>query len=236
MHDGVKQFTDMVPKVDLSDRDALALLIVDMQYHDASPDHGLTRAWERTAPGSMRYYAERLDSTTVPATAKLLDTFRRERLQVVHLVLGSDYRDLRDCPPRFRAWTRNLEAATGVADVWWSGNPDFRILEPLAPREGETVVKKTTNGAFNGSDLDSVLSRMGITTLAIAGVVTSACVETTARDAADRGYHCVLVSEAMADYDPEMHDATLRAFALNFGSVAETADELAAAIRQGTSI
>ncbi|MBK1698558.1 cysteine hydrolase family protein [Rhodovibrio salinarum] len=236
MHDGVKQFTDMVPKVDLSDRDALALLLVDLQYHDASPDHGLTRAWERAAPGSMRYYAERLETTAVPAATKLLEAFRRERLQVIHLVLGSDYRDLRDCPPRFRAWTRNLEAATGVADVWWSGNPNFRILDPLTPAADETVVQKTTNGAFNGSSLDSVLSRMGITTLVIAGVVTSACVETTARDAADRGYHCVLVSEAMADYDPQMHAATLRAFALNFGRVAETADEVTAAVRQREAI
>ncbi len=233
MHDGVQRFEDMVPPVDLSQRDRLALLVIDMQYHDASPDHGLTRAWEAAAPGSMRYYSERLRGTTVPAIERLLRFFRRERLQVVHLVLGSDYRDLRDCPPRFRAWTRNLEATVGLNDVWWSGNPDFRILEPLTPVEGETVVQKTTNGAFNGSDLDRVLTRMGLTSLVITGVVTSACVDTTARDAADRGYDCLLVAEATADYDAEMQAASVRSFGLNFGRVAETADSVIAAIERG---
>lgn len=236
MHDGVKQFTDMVPRVDLSARDSMALLIIDMQYHDASPERGLSRAWERILPGSMHYYNARLRSTTVPAIQSLLEAFRTERLPIVHLVLGSDYRDLRDCPPRFRAWTRNLEAATGIQDLWWSGNPDFAILEELAPREGETVIRKTTNGAFNGSELNRTLKRMGITTLVVTGVVTSACVDATARDAADRGYACVLVADAVADYDHEMHVATLKAFALHFGRVADTAAEVISAIRGRASI
>lgn len=236
MHNGVKQLSDMVPKVDLGARDRMALLIIDMQYHDAAPDRGLGRAWAAIAPGSMDYYNDRLQTKTVPAIRALLDFFRAERLPVIHLVLGSDYQDLRDCPPRFRNWTRNLEAATGIRDLWWSGNPDFQILEELAPIDGETVVKKTTNGAFNGSELDPTLARMGISTLVITGVATSACVDTTARDAADRGYDCVLVSDALADYDPQMHDATLRAFALHFGRVADTAAEVITAIRHGASI
>ena len=172
MQDGVEQLTDMVPGVDLADRDRLALMIVDMQYHDASPRHGLTAGWDAIAPASMTYYGERLDTTTVPAIERMLAFFRRQRLHVVHVVLGSDYRDLRDCPPRFRNWTRNLERATGVRDIWWSGNPDFAILDPLKPLAGETVIQKTTNGAFNGSGLDSVLQRIGISTLVITGAIT----------------------------------------------------------------
>ena len=70
----------------------------------------------------------------------------------------------------------------------------------------------------------------------MAGVVTSACIDVTARDAADRGYDVVLVDEATADYDPQMHAATVQSFALNFGRVVETAEELVAAIREGRRV
>lgn len=236
MHTGVEQFNDVCPEVELSRDGSTALLIIDMQYHDASPERGLNLAWEQIAPGSMTYYNERLRATTVPAIATLLETFRADGLPVVYLVLGSRYRDLRDCPPRFRAWARNLEREAGIRDLWWADHPDFAILEELAPRDQETVIRKTTNGAFNSSRLDDTLQWMGVSTLVITGVVTSACVETTARDAADRGYHCALVDDAVADYDPDMHAATLRAFGFNLGRVVGTADEVVAAVRDGEKV
>ncbi|WP_018699286.1 cysteine hydrolase family protein [Amorphus coralli] len=236
MHQGLNEMGGMIPAVDLSKRDRIALMIIDMQYHDASPDHGMTRAWEAAYPGSMSYYNDRLRDVTVPSIRRLLDYFRQEDLAIVHVVIGSPYRDLRDCPPRFRVWTRNMEKAVGIEDVWWTENPDFAVIEPLAPHPGETVVRKTTNGAYNGSEIDATLQRMGISGLVITGCVTSACVETTARDAADRGYDCVLVSDACADYDPDMHAATLKAFGLYFGSVATSADDVIGAVSTGSSI
>ena len=107
MDNSIRRLTDMVPPVDLSARDRMALLVIDMQYHDASPHRGLTLALEKAMPGSMRYYSERLENTTVPAIRSLLDFFRAEELPVVHLMVGSEYRDLRDCNARFRNWTRN---------------------------------------------------------------------------------------------------------------------------------
>lgn len=226
MNAGIEQLADIVPPVALGPEASPALLVIDMQYNDASPDHGLNLAWHRVAPGSMDYYNERLRTTTVPAIQRLLHSFRTRGLPVIYLVIGSPHRDLRDCPPRFRAWALNLERQTGVQDLWWSGNPDFRILDELAPEDGETVIRKTTNGAFNSSRIDEALQWMGIDTLITTGVVTSACVETTARDAADRGYHCVLVDEATADYDEAMHQATLRAFKLNLGRVVDTVETI----------
>jgi len=236
MSESLNSLFDLVPAVDLSRHSKVALLVVDMQYHDASPTRGLGLAMDRLVPGAMDYYNARLEALTVPAIRRLLDCFRKQGLAVVHLVLGSDYRDLRECPPRFREWTRNLEGATGATDIWWTGNPDFQVRKELAPAEGETVVRKTTNGGFNGSRLDDVLRWMGIDTLVIAGVVTSACIETTARDAADRGYHCVLVDDATADYDAEMHRASLKAFALNFGRVADSAEVIMRAVERGESV
>jgi nicotinamidase-related amidase len=67
---------------------------------------------------------------------------------------------------------------------------------------------------------------MGIRNMVFTGVVPSCCVETTARNAADRGFGCVLVPVACADCDPVMHDAALSNFGLYFGRIARTADDL----------
>lgn len=236
MHNGVEHFNDVSPKVHLPDDGRTALLVIDMQYHDASPERGLNPAWDRIEPGSMEYYNRRLRETTVPTIARLLPFFRDRGMPVIYVVLGSPYRDLRDCPPLFREWARNLERRAGIEDLWWSGNPDFAILEELAPDEGDTVIRKTSNGAFNSSCLDARLQWMGVSHLVITGVITSACVETTARDAADRGYRSVLVDEGTADYDPDMHRATLRAFGFNLGRVAGTAEEVMDAVRSGKTV
>ena len=142
----------------------------------------------------------------------------------------SNYRDLRDVPARLRAWIRDVEHRSGVEDIFWSGNPAFAVRRELAPRAGETTIQKTTFGAFNGSNIDQVLRLLGIETLVITGISTNACVETTARDAADRGYACVIVDEATADYDEQARDAALRGFHFNFGRVAATVDDVVAAL------
>ncbi len=223
-------YISLVPSVDLSERSCIGLLVIDMQYHDAAADRGLSLAMERIVPGSMRYYVDRLNDITVPAIAELLRYFRGNAMPVFHLTLGSEHRDLRDCPRRFRDWTRAIEDRSGVRDLWWVGNPDFEIIEELKPAAGETVVRKRTNGAFNGSGLDDLLRYNGISSLIITGVVTSACVALTALDAADRGYDCVLVSDALADHDEAMHQATLKSFAMNFGRVVQRPQEIIQAI------
>jgi nicotinamidase-related amidase len=154
-------------------------------------------------------------------------------MPVVHISTGSAYRDMRDCPPRFRDWTHRLERAAGIDDMWWTGNPDYAFRKEVAPLEGETVIRKTTQGAFNGSEIQNVLDRAGIRNLVFAGVVTSCCVETTARDAADRGFGCMLVSDACADCIPAMHDAAMMNFGLYFGQVAQSAEEVVRAIGVG---
>jgi nicotinamidase-related amidase len=225
-----------IPSVDLSDRSATALMIIDVQYSDAAAGRGWVKAYEAIQPGSMDYYVDRLERTAIPAMRKLLDVFRLADRPIVHLAIGSRYQDLRDCPQRFREWTRTLERASGIKDLWWTGNPDYAFREEVAPLEGETVIRKTTQGAFNGSEIQNVLDRMGVKNLILAGVVTSCCVETTARDAADRGYGCVIVSDACADCDQGMHDAALKNFGLYFGRVAESAEDVIGPLTTGSRI
>jgi nicotinamidase-related amidase len=226
----------LVEPVPLRRDGTTALVIIDVQYRDASPDHGVGLAMEKIAPGSMAYFFERVETTLIPSIRKLLDYFRQHRLPVIHVLLGSDYRDLRDCPPRFRAWVGKLERESGVSDIFWSGGKGYEVRAEIAPIEGETIVRKLTMGAFNSGNIDAVLRSMGITSLVITGVSTNACVETTARDAADRGYACVIVDKATADYDEQAHDATLRAFHFNLGRVADTSDDVIAALDSGRPI
>ena len=231
-------FTDLsltIPSIDLSDQSTTALVMIDIQYSDAAAGHGWVKACDAIEPGSMDYYIDRLEGVALPAMRRLLDAFRVEKRPIIHLAIGSAYQDLRDCPQRFRSWTRVLETASGIDDLWWMGNPDYAFRDEVSPLKEETVLRKTSQGAFNGSEIQNVLDRMGIKNLVLAGVVTSCCVETTARDAADRGFGCILVADACADCDQELHDAALKNFGLYFGRVAET-EEVISALKAGSSI
>ena len=224
-----------IPPVATKRDGGTALLIIDMQYQCASADQGLNCALETIDPGSMAYFNARNESLVVPTIVALLEHFRGHGLPVVYVTLGSYYQDLRDLSARFRGWIRALEARSGMADIFWSGNPAFEIREELTPRPDETVIHKTTTGAFNSSNIDQVLQRMGIETLVISGVSTNECVETTARDAADRGYGCIIVDEGTADYNQQAHDASLSSFALNFGYVVKGAGDVIAALDRGAA-
>jgi len=81
------------------------------------------------------------------------------------------------------------------------------------------VVNKTTIGAFSSTNLDSILWSRGIRYLLFTGVSTNMCVETTARDAADRGFRCVLIDDGCGASSPEYHEATMVTFQRLFGKV-----------------
>lgn len=213
-----------------------ALVVIDMQYSDAAAGRGYCLAMERIQPGSCAYYTARLESLVVPQLAHLVEQAREREIAIVYLCLGSQYRDLRDMPPRMRGWIRAVEERSGVEDIFWAGNPDYAVLAELSPKAGDTIIHKPTFGAFNSTTIDQTLRAMGRDTLLITGVTTNACVETTARDAADRGFATVLIDECMADHDQEAHDATLRAFHFSFGPVMRSADDVLAAIDQGLTI
>lgn len=213
-----------------------ALLVIDMQYHDASPDRGFNLALDKLDPGCMDYFNHRNENLVLPAIARLLVFARGCGMKVIYLTLGSHQRDLRDVPERLRRWIRQLEAESGVPDIFWAGNPAFAIRREIEPLPGETIINKTTFGAFNSTDIERVLRRLGVRSLIISGISTNCCVETTARDAADRGFGCVIVDEATADYDEGAHEAALRAFHFNFGRVARSVTDVIAAAEAGAEI
>jgi nicotinamidase-related amidase len=89
------------------------------------------------------------------------------------------------------------------------GEPGCAIVPALAPHDGEVVIDKPGKGAFFATPLDHVLRNLGVTHLVFAGVTTEVCVQTTMREANDRGYDGVLVEEATASYFPHFKTAAI---------------------------
>jgi nicotinamidase-related amidase len=224
-----------IPTVDLS-RARTGLVVVDMQYNDASPDHGFGLALSRIEPGSMDYFNERNESVVVPSITRLVDGFRARSLPIVYVCVGSDYRDLRDMPARHREWIRQIERESGVEDILWAQNPAYAVRREFTPRDEDTVVKKTAFGAFTSSSIDETLRALELDTLVVVGIATNCCVSTTVRDAADTGYGVVVVEECTGDYDPVTHDVAIRGLHFNFARVVSGVNELLDAVDQGSAV
>ena len=90
------------------------------------------------------------------------------------------------------------------------GEPGHALIPELAPIAGEAVVDKPGKGAFYATDLHARLNVNGITQLVVVGVTTEVCVHTTVREANDRGFDCLVLSDCTASYIPSLHDAALR--------------------------
>lgn len=161
----------------------------------------------------------------VEPTARLLSTWRARRWPVVH-TRESHATDLSDCPPskRFRGQpTRRIGEPGPLGRLLVRGEPGCDIVPPLAPMPGETVIDKPGKGAFHATPLASVLRDLGVTQLVLAGVTTEVCVQTTMREANDRGFDCLLVEDATASYFPEFKAATLEMIVAQGGIVGWTA-------------
>jgi nicotinamidase-related amidase len=207
------------------DPQATALMIIDMQYSNAHPDYGIGRFLKENYPEAAAYYFDRLNKQVLPNQIKLLGFFRKNRMRLTYLTVGPTLPDHSDYK---RPVSRKIGGAFLTSKLLApAGTFEHSILEELKPQKGELVLNKTSAGAFNSTGLDMILRNMGITDLVIAGVASHACVETTSRDAADRGYVCVLVDDACATHSQELHDGTMRSFAAVSGRVLNT-DEIIA--------
>ena len=198
----------------------VALVVVDMQYASGSRDHGLGRGLKargQEALGAYRF--DRIEQTVVPTIQRLLAYFRQHRLKLVYLTVGSELPDYSDLLPHMRAFA---ESAGNTR-----GNHEHEILDALAPRAGEAVLNKTTMSAFHSTGFERLVRAWGVEQLVFTGISTNSCVEGTARDAADRGFRCLLVEDGCGAASQTLHDATCTNFARLLGRVASSAQVLA---------
>lgn len=128
--------------------------------------------------------------------------------------------------------TNKAFAAMAAQGAMPAGGPAVEIVEQLAPRDGDIVVRKTRIGAFSTTDLHEQLARRGITTLVLAGISTSGVVLSTLRDAADRDYRLLVLSDGCADSDEEAHHLLMDKLFPRQADILTTA-ELPQALRAG---
>ncbi|WP_118179855.1 cysteine hydrolase family protein [Paraburkholderia phosphatilytica] len=161
----------------------------------------------------------------VPDVARLLSFARDQRWHVVH-TRESHAADLSDCPPAKRLRgepNARIGDAGPMGRILVRGEPGNAIVEALAPIEGELVIDKPGKGAFYATRLGEELALRGVTHLVFAGVTTEVCVQTTMREANDRGYVCLLVEDATASYIPAFKAATVEMIRSQGGIVGWTA-------------
>ena len=179
----------------------LALIVIDMQ-RDFIEEGGF---------GSVLGNDVRPLGAIVPTVRRLIDGFRAARLPIIHTREGHRP-DLSDCPPAKRM---RGKGALGIGDkgpmgrILVDGEPGNDLVSELAPHPGETVIVKPGKGAFYATPLGDLLKRRCIGHLVFAGVTTEVCVQTTMREANDRGYECLLAEDATESYFSEFKAATL---------------------------
>jgi nicotinamidase-related amidase len=178
-----------------------ALIVIDMQRDFVEPGgFGETLGNDVT----------RLQAI-IPATAALIAGFRKAGLTIVH-TRECHRADLADCPPAKKDRGNpklRIGDAGPMGRILISGEPGADIVPELYPIEGEIVLDKPGKGAFYATPLGDMLKERGITQLVFAGVTTEVCVQTTMREANDRGYECLLAEDATESYFPEFKKAAI---------------------------
>ena len=160
-------------------------------------------------------------ASAVAPTKALLDAWRARRWPVVH-TRESHAPDLSDCPPAKRhrgSPALRIGDAGPMGRLLVRGEAGCEIVPALAPETGEIVIDKPGKGAFYATGLQAELQRLGVTQLVFAGVTTEVCVQTTMREANDRGYDSLLVEEATASYFPAFKAATIEMIVAQGGIV-----------------
>jgi nicotinamidase-related amidase len=177
-----------------------ALVIIDMQR-------------DFVLPGG---FGEKLGNDTslllaaVPSTEKVLKKAREKGFLVIHTREGHRA-DLTDCPKA--KLTRGGKTFIGtngpMGRILVRGEQGHDIIHQLYPIAGEPIIDKPGKGSFHATDLHQILLDRGIHTLIVCGVTTEVCVHTTVREANDRGYECVVLSDCVASYFPEFQRVAL---------------------------
>jgi len=174
--------------------DRTALLLLDLQNYGVHPEG----YWMTEMPEGVARIAPSL-ARTVDA----LDAARTAQIAIVHV--GNAWRDGHPDINVHAPWMREAKTAgRSVEDTWGT-----EFFEPVAPIDGEFIVRKRAVSAFSGTELDRLLRVRDISTVALAGSITNFAVEGTAREASDRGYRVIVLQDCCESVSDEWQDFSM---------------------------
>jgi len=179
----------------------IALIVIDMQRDFMEPG-----GFGETLGNDVS-----LLRAIIPASARLIAGFRAAGLPVIH-TRECHQPDLSDLPPAKRdrgAPSLRIGDEGPMGRILIAGEDGADIIPELYPAEGELVIDKPGKGAFYATGLGAALSDLGVTQLVFAGVTTEVCVQTTMREANDRGFECILATDATESYFPAFKAAAI---------------------------
>jgi nicotinamidase-related amidase len=179
-----------------------ALLIIDMQRDFLEPG-GFGEMLGNDVAQLRR---------TIDPNRRLLEAWRAAGLTVIHTREGHRP-DLADLPPakKIRGRSKTTIGDEGpMGRILVRGEPGHDIIAELYPQAGEPVIDKPGKGAFFATDLHAILQNRGIQQLVVTGVTTEVCVNTTVREANDRGYDCLVPEDCVGSYFPEFQEMGLK--------------------------
>ncbi|HVH82129.1 MAG TPA: isochorismatase family cysteine hydrolase [Stellaceae bacterium] len=179
-----------------------ALVIIDMQRDFLEPG-GFGESLGNDV-GQLR--------RTIEPTRHLLETARASSLTVIHTREGHRS-DLADLAPSKKARgnpSLRIGDPSPMGRLLVRGEPGHDIIRELYPIAGEPVIDKPGKGAFYATDLDTILKHRGVRQLIVCGVTTEVCVNTTVREANDRGFDCLVLEDCVGSYFPEFQEMGLK--------------------------
>jgi nicotinamidase-related amidase len=169
-----------------------AVLVIDAQNAELEPE-----VLEKHPE-----FAAALGERALPAMKRLVDEARGRGIEIVYTVIEALTKDGRD---------RSLDHKLSNILVP-RGSRLAKVIDQVAPAADDILLRKTSSGVFNSTNIDYVLRNLGIENVIVTGFVTDQCVDMAIRDGADRGYYMVCASDACEAYTEERHRTALRAF------------------------
>ena len=169
------------------------LLLVDTQNY----------VWNPAVADRLPAFDAEVRGNVLPNLQRLVASFREAGAEVMYTVMENLTRDGRD---------RSLDYKLSNFFIA-KGSWEAKVFDALAPGEDEIVLPKTSSGVFNSTNIEYLLRNIGIDTLVVTGFLTDQCIDHTLRDAADRGFYPVCVSDACATHTAARHQNALAAFA-----------------------